>query len=141
VDLGPLPTIEAEPLHMRQLFQNLLGNALKFKRPDVPPVVTVRAEAVKGGEDGATQDGTLRNWTRVTVSDNGIGFDPKFADRIFLVFQRLHSRAEFEGTGMGLAIARKIVEHHGGTIRASSRPGEGAMFIFTLPDKQAPHPP
>jgi len=140
VDVGPLPTIEAEPLHMRQLFQNLIGNALKFKRPEVTPVVTVRSEPVKPGDEGVPLDGLVRNWMRLSVSDNGIGFDPKYADRIFLVFQRLHSRAEYEGTGMGLAIARKIVEHHGGTITARSGPGEGATFVFILPDKQDRNP-
>jgi len=110
---------------MRQLFQNLLGNALKFHRPGVPPVVRVRGELVPGGDAPLT--------CRVTVQDNGIGFDPKYRDRIFDVFQRLHGRDEYEGTGVGLAICRKIVERHGGTITAHSAPGEGATFVVTLP--------
>jgi signal transduction histidine kinase len=105
---------------MRQLFQNLIGNALKFHRPDVPPVVRVTAERDEAG------------WT-VTVADNGIGFEDRHAARIFQVFQRLHGRDEYEGTGVGLAICRKIVDRHGGTITARGRPGEGASFVVTLP--------
>ena len=120
VEVGPLPEVEADPVQMRQLFQNLIGNALKFHRPDVPPVVTVSAEP-----DG---DG----WA-VTVADNGIGFDDKYAGRIFQVFQRLHGRDEYDGTGVGLAICRKIVDRHGGAITARGRPGEGATFVVALP--------
>ena len=132
VEVGTLPLIDAEALQMRQLFQNLIGNALKFRRPDVPPVVKVAAEIISGPapEEGET---VARKFCRLTVSDNGIGFDEKYLDRIFNVFQRLHSRNEYEGTGMGLAIARKIALFHGGEITAKSKPGEGATFIVTLP--------
>ena len=105
-----------------QLLQNLLGNALKFHRPGDPPVVTVTGRALPDG-----------GRVEVTVSDNGIGFDEKYLDRIFNVFQRLHRRGEYDGTGMGLAIVRKIVDQHGGTVAARSRPGEGATFVVTLP--------
>ena len=121
IEVGDLPTVEAEPTQMRQLLQNLLGNAVKFHRPDVPPVVTITGRA------------TNEDSVEVTVADNGIGFDEKYLDRIFNVFQRLHGRAEYDGTGMGLAIVRKIVDQHGGTITAQSRPGEGAAFVVTLP--------
>ena len=124
VDAGPLPAVDADPTQMRQLFQNLLGNALKFHRPGVPPVVTVR-----GGLDAAGA-------CRVSVADNGIGFDEKYLDRIFQVFQRLHGRGEYDGTGVGLAICQKIVDRHGGTLTARSRPGEGATFLLTLPARQ-----
>ena len=132
VEVGTLPLIDAEALQMRQLFQNLIGNALKFRRPDVPPVVKVAAEIISGPapEEGET---IARKFCRLTVSDNGIGFDEKYLDRIFNVFQRLHSRNEYEGTGMGLAIARKIALFQGGEITAKSKPGEGATFIVTLP--------
>ena len=113
VEVGELPTLDADPLQMRQLLQNLIGNALKFHRPGVPPVVEVGARAVGPPEGGAwppAPDG----WRELTVEDNGIGFDEKYLDRIFTVFQRLHGRGEYEGTGMGLAICRKIVERHGG---------------------------
>ncbi|HTV40363.1 MAG TPA: PAS domain-containing protein [Candidatus Sulfotelmatobacter sp.] len=133
VEQGELPTIDAEPLQMRQLLQNLLGNALKFRRPDVPPVVKIEARVFSGDLPQAPPDTANQNWCELTVSDNGIGFDEKYLDRIFNVFQRLHTRNEYEGTGMGLAIARKIVVLHGGIITARSTPGQGAAFIATLP--------
>ena len=117
---------------MRQLLQNLIGNALKFRKPDVPPVVKVAAQIIT---DSSPDEGmaSARKLCRLTVSDNGIGFDEKYLDRIFNVFQRLHSRNEYEGTGMGLAITRKIAVYHRGEITAKSKPGEGATFIVTLP--------
>ncbi len=124
VESGDLPVIEADGLQMRQLFQNLIGNALKFRRPEIPPVVAVNARP-------RTLDG-VEFW-ELTVSDNGIGFDEMYLDRIFNVFQRLHSQDEFEGTGIGLAIVRKIALHHGGQVTARSQPGRGATFIVTLP--------
>jgi signal transduction histidine kinase len=128
VDVGDLPTIDADPLQMRQLLQNLIGNALKFHQPDVPPVVVISAEIVRPPNNAAV--------CRLTVKDNGIGFEEVYLDRIFNVFQRLHGRNEYEGTGMGLAISRRIVERHGGTITAESVPGKGATFIVTLPVSQ-----
>ncbi len=133
IETGPLPVIEAEPLHMRQLLQNLVANALKFRKPEVKPVVRIEAFTFK--EFASGNHGT-REMMQLIVSDNGIGFDEKYLDRIFQVFQRLHNRAAYEGTGMGLAIARKIVEHHKGQITAKSKPGEGATFIVILPVKQ-----
>jgi signal transduction histidine kinase len=133
VELGALPVIDAEPLQMRQLLQNLVGNALKFRRPDVPPVVKIEAKVFSGLLPQDPPDSAPQNLCELTVSDNGIGFDEKYLDRIFNVFQRLHTRNEYEGTGMGLAIARKIVLHHGGDITARSTPGQGTTFIATLP--------
>jgi len=127
VEVGPLPVIDAEPLQMRQLLQNLMGNALKFRRPDVPPCVKVEAQII---ENSAVPGAKL---CQLTVSDNGIGFEEKHAERIFELFQRLHSRNEYEGTGMGLAIVRKIAVHHGGDVVARSKAGEGATFIVTIP--------
>ncbi len=120
VELSNLPTIEADPLQMRQLFQNLIGNALKFHKPDQAPIVTVSCE-------------TINEKVVITVKDNGVGFDNQYAEKVFQIFQRLHGRGEFEGTGMGLAIVRKIVERHGGNISAESQENEGASFIITLP--------
>jgi light-regulated signal transduction histidine kinase (bacteriophytochrome) len=127
LDLGPLPTIDADALQMRQLLQNLIGNAVKFHQADVPPIIKIRGTTAEGpeGEDLLT----------LTVEDNGIGFDEKYLDRIFTPFQRLHGRNTYEGTGIGLAVCRKIVERHGGTLTARSKPGEGATFIATLPVK------
>lgn len=128
IELGVLPTIEADRTQMRQLFQNLLANALKFRREGVPPVVRVEAASRGvGGEIGC----------EIAVADNGIGFDEKYLDRIFTIFQRLHGREEYEGTGLGLAICRKVVERHGGQITARSTPGEGAKFLVTLPLRAA----
>jgi len=132
VDAGNLPTIDADPLQMRQLLQNLIGNALKFRREGVPPVVRVRGEIVGGA---STEESC-----RLVVEDNGIGFDMKHADRIFEMFQRLHGRGEYEGTGVGLAICRKIVERHGGAIAAQSTPGQGSVFTVTLPVHHAESP-
>ena len=127
VEVGTLPVIEAEPLQMRQLLQNLIGNALKFHRPEEPPVVKVEAQIIP---DPNTPEKKL---CRLTVSDNCIGFDEKYVDRIFNVFQRLHTRNEYEGTGMGLAIVKKIALYHGGDVTAKSKPGEGSTFILTVP--------
>ena len=128
VEVQPLPTLEADPIQMHQLMQNLIGNALKFHKPGETPVVEVWSEP--GAERGT------RRLCRLFVKDNGIGFDEKFLDRIFTVFKRLHGRDVYEGTGIGLSICRKIVQRHGGRITAQSKPGAGATFIVTLPLKQ-----
>lgn len=120
VEVQPLPTIGADAMQIRQLLQNLVSNGLKFHRPNEAPRVTVSAK-VEG-------DNCV-----LTVADNGIGFDVKYLDRIFTIFQRLHGRQEYEGTGVGLAVCRRIVERHGGTISAESKPGEGARFLVTIP--------
>ncbi len=127
VEVGSLPTIDADALQMRQLLQNLIGNAVKFHAPDVSPVINISAETLNGDESGTF---------RLLVADNGIGFDEKYLDRIFTPFQRLHGRGEYEGTGIGLAVCRKIVERHGGTLTAKSKPGEGSTFVATMPLKQ-----
>lgn len=126
VVIGPLPTIQADPTQMRQLLQNLIGNGLKFHKVGHSPVVKVSATVTPSRAD-KTEICTLR------IHDNGVGFDEKYLDRIFSVFQRLHSRENYEGTGIGLAVCRKITERHGGTITAKSKPGEGSTFIVTLP--------
>lgn len=118
--IGDLPRLYADPLQMRQLLQNLAANALKFQREGVPPLVEMDGQ-VEGLE------------ARIVVRDNGIGFEAKYADRIFTMFERLHGRSQYEGTGIGLAICRKIAERHGGSITARSTPGEGSTFILTLP--------
>jgi PAS domain S-box-containing protein len=125
VEVGELPSLMAEPTHMRQLFQNLISNALKFAKPGEVPRVQV------GGRSLGTDPGGKQVW-EIFVQDNGIGFDEKYLDRIFRMLERLHTREEFEGTGMGLAICRRIAERGGGGITAQSRPGEGARFIVTL---------
>jgi signal transduction histidine kinase len=124
VHFEPMPDIEADPLQIRQLFQNLISNALKFRRPDAPPVVRIRSHQ----DDGRAI---------IEIEDNGIGFEAQYAERIFGIFQRLHGRGAYEGTGIGLAICRRIVERHHGSISASGRLGEGATFRVTLPMEQA----
>ena len=125
VKVGELPSIQADPTQIRQLFQNLIGNALKFHKEGGRPVVDLFSTT--------TDDGTLQ----IYVKDNGIGFEEQYLDRIFAPFKRLHGRgSQYEGTGIGLAICKKIVERHGGSITAKSTPGHGATFIITLPSKQ-----
>ena len=131
--VGRLPTLDADRVQMRQLFQNLLANALKYRHPDRPPRVEVHAELDRPTPSDEAQ--RRRVW-RISVRDNGIGFDDKYVDRIFAPFQRLHSRAEYEGSGIGLAVCRKIVERHEGAITAHSRPGVGSTFVVTLPARE-----
>ena len=132
VDVDKLPVVQADPLQMHQLFQNLIANGLKFHRADESPVVKVSGRYVPGRED--RKPGRLANQQcRILVEDNGIGFDEKYGTRIFGIFQRLHPRDVYEGTGIGLAICRRIVQQHGGTITAHSVPGKGSTFEILLP--------
>ncbi len=129
VEIGPLPTLRADKTLMRQLLQNLIANALKFRKPDLAPVVQIDSRL-----DGAA-NAANSNW-EIVVRDNGIGFENEYGNRIFNMFERLHGRNEYEGTGMGLAICRRIVERHGGSISANSAPGQGATFQIRLPTEQ-----
>jgi PAS domain S-box-containing protein len=126
VVVGELPEIDADATQMRQVFQNLIGNALKFHQQDVAPVVNIKARPLHN------ESGDILSW-QMEIADNGIGFDEKYLDRIFTIFQRLHGRGQYEGTGIGLAVTKKIIERHHGTITAHSTPGQGATFIITLP--------
>jgi two-component system, LuxR family, sensor kinase FixL len=132
VEVDKLPAIQADPLQMHQLFQNLIANALKFHRQDEPPVVKVSGRYIPTREDRKTER-LKSEQCRIVVEDNGIGFDEKYCSRIFGIFQRLHPRDVYEGTGIGLAICRRIVEQHGGTITARSVAGKGSMFEVLLP--------
>jgi PAS domain S-box-containing protein len=117
----PLSPVQADPIQMNQLFQNLIGNGLKFHKEGIPPEITIRAHGVEN------------KMIRIEVEDNGIGIDEKYHEQLFVMFKRLHSRAEYEGTGIGLAVCKKIVERHGGNIGVKSTPGKGSTFWFTLP--------
>lgn len=130
IEHDSLPRVEADPMQVRQLFQNLIGNALKFHRPNVPPVVGITATRISdvAGRPGA--DGY-----EICVKDNGIGIEEKYFDIIFDPFQRLHTMSQYEGTGLGLAISHRIVERHQGTISARSRAGVGTVFIVRLPSR------
>lgn len=121
IEIAPLPSVVGDRAQLKQLFRNLIGNAMKFARPGVPPVVTI-----DGGLTGAGA-------ARVVVGDNGIGFDAAHLSRIFQPFERLHDRDAYPGSGMGLAICHRVVERHGGTLTATSQPGEGSRFIVELP--------
>jgi PAS domain S-box-containing protein len=134
VEIGELTTIAADPMQMRQLLQNLIGNSLKYYRAGVPPVVRIYSKKLdERRPDSLDESVPARQLCEILVVDNGIGFDEKYLDRIFTMFQRLHKKGEYEGTGVGLAICRKIVDRHNGTITAHSSPGQGATFVVTLP--------
>ncbi|MGI9149832.1 MAG: sensor histidine kinase [Chloroflexota bacterium] len=120
VTRDPLPVVLGDPTQLRQLFQNLIANSIKFHRPDQTPRVHISVRQEPGAR-------------HFSVTDNGIGIDPQYQERIFVLFQRLHTRAEYPGTGIGLAICKKIVERHGGNIWVDSAPGNGTTFRFSLP--------
>lgn len=138
IQIDRLPEVETNPSQMRQVFQNILSNALKFSKTRVKPVIHISAELIaeKKADSEATADG---EYCRIKVSDNGIGFNEVYLDRIFSIFQRLHSREEYEGTGIGLAIVKKIIEKHNGIVTAKSEEGVGSTFIIILPVKQNGH--
>jgi signal transduction histidine kinase len=140
IDADPLPTINADPTQMQQLFQNLIGNALKFRRAEIPPVIRITCRPLADVPTDENHTAGSRGW-RILVTDNGIGFETQYADRIFGLFQRLHGRGEYDGTGIGLSICRKIVERHGGRITANSQPGVGTEFVIDLPELTAPMEP
>ncbi|GAB4023676.1 hypothetical protein GCM10028773_41980 [Spirosoma koreense] len=139
VTVDPLPTIPGDAAQLRQLFQNLISNALKFTKTgkaDPPPAISITARRVCSRDLPATMLGPIDAdlpFYLIEVTDNGIGFDPRQAERIFEVFQRLHSRSEYQGTGIGLAIVRKVIDNHHGYIVAEGQPGEGAIFRVALP--------
>ena len=131
-----LPVIDAIPIQMRQLFTNLFTNSIKFRQPDKPPHINITCRLL---DDDEKDDYHLRgngNVYQILVTDKGIGFEQEYAMKIFQIFQRLHGKAEYPGSGIGLAICKKIVENHKGEIFAKSEPGEGAEFIIIIPESQ-----
>lgn len=124
VSIDNLPSIEVDQSQMRQLFQNLIGNSLKYHREGISPVVNIYSKSSENEK------------VEIVIEDNGIGFDEKYADKIFEPMQRLHGKSEYEGSGIGLAICRKIVDRHQGIISVKSTEGKGSTFIRTLPEKQ-----
>lgn len=136
IEVGKLPIIDADPVQIRQLFQNLLSNALKFHKPGQPPEVNVSAKVLPAQEHQIAGAGPGDDLCQIVVADNGIGFEEQYVEQVFTLFQRLHSRQEYEGTGIGLAVCRKIAHRHGGSIVAKSGKGQGATFIVRLPVKQ-----
>ncbi|RYF47233.1 MAG: hypothetical protein EOO39_48620, partial [Cytophagaceae bacterium] len=141
IDVDDLPTVQGDPTQLEQLFQNLLANAIKFSRVDLqgnPVIPHVQISACLMALDelpAAIRPGRqARAYYRIDVIDNGVGFEEKYTNRIFQVFQRLHGTNEFAGTGIGLAICQKVVTNHGGIITATSQPGQGATFSVYLPN-------
>ena len=134
IDVDELPKLPVNPIQMRQLFQNLISNALKFRKNDVVPHVKITSQIATGAEIEEPNDFHHRKkFCRISIADNGIGFESKYAEKIFFIFQRLHGQQEYRGTGIGLAICKKIAEAHNGLISASSAPGKGSVFTVTLP--------
>jgi light-regulated signal transduction histidine kinase (bacteriophytochrome) len=137
INYEDLPVVSAVPGLMQQLFYNLFSNAIKFRKPTVDLVIDVKAEKMNPADlSQFIKYNYGRNYYKITVQDNGIGFDDKYADDIFRVFKRLHSYQDFEGTGVGLSICKKIVEKHNGFIKAESKIDNGSTFIIGLPEMQ-----
>lgn len=135
VVIDPLPTLSVNPSLIKPLFHNLISNALKYAKKNVAPRVQISSET-SARINGIVTQGSRARFCRIYIKDNGIGFDQKYAEEIFGMFKRLHHTSEFQGTGIGLALCKKIVEQHGGYISARSKIGEGATFIISLPLKQ-----
>ncbi|TVR76490.1 MAG: PAS domain-containing protein [Chitinophagaceae bacterium] len=140
VYVAKMPTLEGSISQFRQLFQNLISNAVKFRKDEEPPVIKIGASLLQPDDKVKLKDHVIQitnnNYWHFTVSDNGIGFEMDYAEKIFTIFQRLHGRSQFEGTGIGLSVCKKIVEHHRGIIFAESKPGKGSVFHLILPEFQ-----
>ncbi len=135
IKVGKLPEIEGIPGQLRQVFQNLISNSLKFSKPGEKPEIKISAELIEQ-PDLKAQSSRNGSYVRITLNDNGIGFDEKYASKIFTIFQRLHPKEKYDGTGIGLAITKKIVDKHNGLIAAEGKEGEGSSFTMILPVKQ-----
>ncbi|MEJ7767377.1 MAG: ATP-binding protein, partial [Chitinophagaceae bacterium] len=135
IHIHPLPQIKGNNRQIQQLFQNLIGNALKYARNDLAPAINIRARIVKAKDINAALTGEENHqlYHLIEVADNGIGFEQKYAQEIFEIFKRLHRTSEYSGSGVGLSIAKKVVDNHNGYIWSESIPGEGAVFIILLP--------
>ena len=133
VNVADMPGIRGDKSQLEQLFLNLISNALKFQPADVAPVIDITCNDLTSDEQSTLLKSDEYQWIKITVTDNGIGFEQSFAEKIFAPFQRLHGRSEYKGTGIGLAVCRRIVERHNGTIAATSEPGKGAKFDIILP--------
>ncbi|MCW8090280.1 sensor histidine kinase [Alteromonas sp. ASW11-130] len=133
VECDKLPVINGDQSQLEQLFLNLLSNALKFRQQDQAPYISIRLESPEEADLEHVFKFADYNWVKIIIKDNGIGFDQTFAEKIFAPFQRLHGRSEYQGTGIGLAVCRRIVERHNGYISAQSSPGTGAVFSIVIP--------
>ena len=133
INAGPLPVVQCDKTQIEQLLLNLMSNALKFRSEDTPPVISVSSRPSTEEELEPILLKDEYDWVTITVEDNGIGFEQSFAEKIFAPFQRLHGRSAYKGTGIGLAVCRRIVERHNGVIKAFSEPGKGSRFVITMP--------
>jgi signal transduction histidine kinase len=131
-----LPVIEAVPSQMKQLFDNLLSNSIKFRQPDTHPYITIRCQKLSKKQKNQWHFDQDKTYYRIDFTDNGIGFEPEYSERIFQIFQRLHGKSEYPGSGIGLAICKKITDQHKGLIYATSEPEKGATFTVVLPESQ-----
>ena len=136
ISYSSLPVISSYHSQMKQLFTNILSNAIKFRKPAEAPVVTIASEVLNEKDKAELTLSRDKKYFKITISDSGIGFEPEYALKIFQIFQRLHGKAEYPGTGIGLAICKKIVENHNGVMFAESSPGQGAVFTVILPENQ-----
>jgi light-regulated signal transduction histidine kinase (bacteriophytochrome) len=128
-----LPSLSIVRVQFHQLFQNLIGNSIKYRKKEVPLKIVVSAEKVKGKIIGRPEAVSDKDYWKLSFQDNGIGFEPQYSEKIFEVFQRLHSKDKYEGTGIGLAICKKVALTHRGFITASGVPDEGALFVIYIP--------
>jgi light-regulated signal transduction histidine kinase (bacteriophytochrome) len=133
--VGHLPTVRGHRRQLQQLFHNLISNSIKYRKHDVAPEIKIISSEITGQQSGfdVSEEQKLKHYYLIEVSDNGLGFEQQYAEKIFQMFQRLHGKSEFSGTGVGLAIARKVVENHQGYIAAESEPGVGSTFKILLP--------
>jgi light-regulated signal transduction histidine kinase (bacteriophytochrome) len=136
VQVDPLPVIEAIPSQIKQLFDNLLSNSIKFKKPGMDPIIHIRCLKLSRKQKEQHHLDTGNTWFKIDFSDNGIGFEPEYSLRIFQIFQRLHGKTEYPGSGIGLAICKKIIDQHKGLIYATGEPDNGATFTIILPEHQ-----
>jgi signal transduction histidine kinase len=135
INVSGLPVVHANTGQIRQVFQNIISNAIKFSKPDVAPVINISGKRI-GRKSFDSEEALDGEYALITIADNGIGFENRYLNNIFVLFERLHSKDSYEGTGIGLAISKKIIEKHQGLITASSVPGEGSSFMFILPVEQ-----
>jgi two-component system CheB/CheR fusion protein len=133
IDITELGAANVIVFQFRQLMHNLISNALKFSIPDIPPHIIIKSRLVRGSKLNNENLLPKKNYCHISVSDNGIGFDPQYRERIFEVFQRLHGKNKYNGTGIGLAIVKKIVENHNGIVTATSELKHGASFDIYIP--------
>ena len=134
ITVSKLPKLAVIPYQIEQLFINLIGNSLKYSQPDIVPEIKIESEKVNSSDYPDLLEPNIKKFYKITFTDNGMGFDPQFKETIFVLFQRLHSKTDYPGTGIGLAICKKIVENHKGHIIADSTPNKGSVFTVFLPE-------